>query len=61
MGLQAALLWHCADAPVQAPLTCILCCAQDIVRAVRPTGRSKVPDTVKAELLAEVKKFVLQL
>lgn len=30
----------------------------DIVKAVRPEGRASVPDAVKAELLAEIKKFI---
>ncbi|EFJ40812.1 hypothetical protein VOLCADRAFT_68978, partial [Volvox carteri f. nagariensis] len=33
----------------------------DIVRAVRPEGRATVPDSVKAELLAEIKKFILSI
>jgi enhancer of yellow 2 transcription factor len=33
----------------------------DIVRAVRPEGRARVPDSVKAELLAEIKKFIQSL
>ncbi|KAG1658399.1 hypothetical protein FOA52_013753 [Chlamydomonas sp. UWO 241] len=33
----------------------------DIVKAVRPAGRSLVPDSVKAELLSEIKKFILNL
>mmetsp|Transcript_36491 Transcript_36491/g.81233 ORF Transcript_36491/g.81233 Transcript_36491/m.81233 type:complete len:108 (-) Transcript_36491:3592-3915(-) len=33
----------------------------DIVRAIRPGGRTSVPDSVKAELLAEIKKFILSL
>mmetsp|Transcript_19361 Transcript_19361/g.57441 ORF Transcript_19361/g.57441 Transcript_19361/m.57441 type:complete len:103 (+) Transcript_19361:221-529(+) len=33
----------------------------DLVKAVRPAGRSLVPDSVKAELLAEIKKFILNL
>ncbi|KAG2445432.1 hypothetical protein HXX76_000052 [Chlamydomonas incerta] len=34
---------------------------EDIVRAVRPEGRARVPDSVKAELLAEIKKFILSI
>ncbi|PNH06544.1 Enhancer of yellow 2 transcription factor [Tetrabaena socialis] len=34
---------------------------EDIVRAVRPQGRATVPDSVKAELLAEIKKFILSI
>eukprot|EP00798_Chlamydomonas_sp_ICE-L_P005341 gene5341-12936_t len=30
----------------------------DIVKAVRPEGRASVPDSIKAELLAEIKKFI---
>lgn len=33
----------------------------DIVRAVRPEGRATVPDAVKAELLAEIKRFILSI
>ncbi|KAG2484706.1 hypothetical protein HYH03_016534 [Edaphochlamys debaryana] len=33
----------------------------DIVRAIRPEGRATVPDSVKAELLAEIKKFILSI
>jgi enhancer of yellow 2 transcription factor len=33
----------------------------DIVRAVRPEGRATVPDSVKAELLSEIKKFILSI
>mmetsp|Transcript_13045 Transcript_13045/g.35530 ORF Transcript_13045/g.35530 Transcript_13045/m.35530 type:complete len:110 (+) Transcript_13045:68-397(+) len=32
----------------------------DIVRAVKPQGRASVPDAIKAELLAEIKKFILR-
>ncbi|KXZ52781.1 hypothetical protein GPECTOR_8g17 [Gonium pectorale] len=31
---------------------------EEIVRAVRPAGRAAVPDSVKAELLAEIKKAI---
>lgn len=34
---------------------------EDIVRAIRPEGRAAVPDSVKAELLQNVKKFILSL
>lgn len=33
----------------------------DIVRAVRPEGRALVPDSIKAELLSEIKRFILNL
>mmetsp|Transcript_30678 Transcript_30678/g.78377 ORF Transcript_30678/g.78377 Transcript_30678/m.78377 type:complete len:110 (-) Transcript_30678:919-1248(-) len=32
----------------------------DIVKAIRPEGRASVPDAIKAELLAEIKKFIHQ-
>jgi enhancer of yellow 2 transcription factor len=31
----------------------------DVVRAIRPEGRASVPDSVKADLLAEIKAFIL--
>lgn len=34
---------------------------EDIVRAVRPEGRATVPDAIKAELLVEIKKFILSI
>ncbi len=34
---------------------------EQVVAAVRPAGRQTVPDAVKAQLLAEIKKFILQL
>lgn len=59
---------------LQAPLPCALLPAEyiarhgresvtteDIVRAVRPEGRATVPDAIKAELLAEIKKYILSL
>lgn len=30
----------------------------DVVKAIRPEGRATVPDSVKAELLSELKKFI---
>mmetsp|Transcript_14204 Transcript_14204/g.33615 ORF Transcript_14204/g.33615 Transcript_14204/m.33615 type:complete len:93 (+) Transcript_14204:121-399(+) len=32
---------------------------QDIVSEITPVGRSKVPDTVKAELLSEIRELLL--
>ena len=34
---------------------------EDIVRAIRPEGRATVPDAIKAELLVEIKKFILSI
>lgn len=34
---------------------------EDIVRHVRPEGRSTVPDSVKAELLVHIKDFITNL
>jgi enhancer of yellow 2 transcription factor len=34
---------------------------EDIVRAIRPEGRAAVPDSVKAELLSQIKKFIISL
>lgn len=34
---------------------------EDIVRHIRPDGRAAVPDNIKAELLVEIKTFILQL
>lgn len=34
---------------------------EEIVRAIRPEGRASVPDSVKAELLAEIKKFIMNI
>lgn len=34
---------------------------EDVVKAVRPEARSRVPDSIKAELLADIKKFILDL
>lgn len=34
---------------------------EDIVRAVRPQGRAAVPDSIKAELLVQIKTFILSL
>lgn len=34
---------------------------EDVVKAVRPGARARVPDSVKAELLADIKKFILNL
>jgi enhancer of yellow 2 transcription factor len=33
--------------------------AEDIVRAIRPIGRQRVPDNIKAELLARIRTFIL--
>lgn len=35
--------------------------AEEIVRAVRPEGRSLVPDSVKAELLTSIRAFITNL
>jgi enhancer of yellow 2 transcription factor len=33
--------------------------ADDMVRAIKPRGRQRVPDHVKAELLAQLRKFIV--
>lgn len=33
----------------------------DVIKAVRPEARARVPDSIKAELLADIKKFILEL
>ena len=33
--------------------------ADDIVRAIKPRGRQRVPDHVKAELLTQLRKFII--
>ena len=33
--------------------------ADDIVRAIKPRGRQQVPDHIKAELLAQLRKFIV--
>lgn len=35
--------------------------AADLVKAIRTEGRATVPDSVKAELLAQIKSFILEL
>ncbi|KIY99369.1 Enhancer of yellow 2 transcription factor-like protein [Monoraphidium neglectum] len=35
--------------------------ADDVVRHVRPQGRAAVPDSVKADLLMQIKSFMVQL
>jgi enhancer of yellow 2 transcription factor len=35
--------------------------ADDLVRFVRPQGRAAVPDSVKADLLTQIKSFMVQL
>jgi hypothetical protein len=35
--------------------------AEQVVAAVRPTGRAAVPDGVKAELLSRIKAFITAL
>lgn len=33
--------------------------ADDIVRAIKPRGRQRVPDHIKAELLTQLRKFIV--
>ena len=33
--------------------------ADDIVRAIKPRGRQRVPDHIKAELLGQLRKFIV--
>lgn len=35
--------------------------AEEIVKAIRPEGRASVPDSVKAELLAHIKSFIVSI
>ncbi|KAL6747979.1 transcription factor e(y)2-domain-containing protein, partial [Haematococcus lacustris] len=34
---------------------------EDVVRAVRPEGRASVPDSLKAQLLAQIKAIIFSL
>jgi enhancer of yellow 2 transcription factor len=56
---------HCADPPAFVSAAAYVqrkgrenITTDDIVRAVRPEGRSAVPDSVKAELLSQIKTFM---